>query len=80
MKTQILFGTMALVAGSLLAADSNPQDAVKAAAKGLGEKDNYSWKTSIEFGGNEVGPLQAKPKRVAPHSSPSRAATRAWTP
>jgi hypothetical protein len=65
MKTQILFGTMALVAGSLLAADSNPQDAVKAAAKDLGGKDNYSWKTSIEFGGNEVGTIVGKTEKGA---------------
>jgi hypothetical protein len=43
MKDKILFGTIALLAGSLLAADSNPQDAVKDAAKQLGAKDNYGW-------------------------------------
>ena len=63
MKENILFGAITLLAGSLLAAYSNPQDAVKDAAKQLGEKDNYSWKTSIEFGGNEVGTIQGKTEK-----------------
>src|SRR5208283_3314203 len=60
MRQNILFGAITLLAGSLLAADSNPQDAVKDAAKSLGAKDNYSWKTAIEFGGNEVGTIEGK--------------------
>jgi hypothetical protein len=63
MKQNILFGAITLLAGSLLAADSNPQDAVKDAAKSLGSKDNYSWKTTIEFGGNEVGTIQGKTEK-----------------
>jgi hypothetical protein len=63
MKQNILFGAMALLAGSLLAADSSPQDAVKDAAKSLGAKDNYSWKTSIDFGGDMVGTIDGKTEK-----------------
>jgi hypothetical protein len=55
MKRNILFGTIALLAGSLLAADSNPKDAVKNAAKKLGAAANYSWKQTIESPGGGFG-------------------------
>jgi hypothetical protein len=45
MKRNILFGIVAMLAGSLLAADSSPKDDLKAAAKKLG--DNYSWKSTV---------------------------------
>jgi len=48
MKTKLLFGISILVASSLLAAES--KDEVTAAAKKLGQKDNYSWKTTLDFG------------------------------
>ena len=63
MKQNVLFGAITLLAGSLLAADSTPQDAVKDAAKSLGAKDNYSWKTTIEFGGTEAGTIQGKTEK-----------------
>jgi hypothetical protein len=63
MKENVLFGAIALLAGSLLAADSNPQDAVKDAAKSLGAKDNYSWKTTIDFGGDTVGTIEGKTEK-----------------
>ena len=47
MKRNTLFTAMALLAGSLLAADSSPKDDVASAAKKLGEKPNYSWKTTV---------------------------------
>lgn len=53
MKTRILFGAMALIASSVLAADSGAKDEIKAAAKKLG--DNYSWKTTIENAGGGGG-------------------------
>lgn len=62
MKKQILIGAVALVASSLLAAD-DPKDAVKAAAKSLGDKSNYSWTTAIEWGGNPVGNVQGKSEK-----------------
>ena len=43
-KKSILSGILALVAGSLLAADSTTKDDVKAATKALA--DNYSWHTT----------------------------------
>lgn len=48
MKKNLLISTIVLVAGSLLAADS---DDVKNAAKKLAEKGSYSWTTTIETGG-----------------------------
>src|SRR5205823_1393100 len=47
MKTIILFSTIATITGALLAADSTPKEAVQAAAGKLGEKANYSWKTTV---------------------------------
>ncbi len=62
MKKQILISAVALVASSLLAAD-DPKDAVKAAAKSLADKSNYSWTTSVEWGGNAVGSWQGKTEK-----------------
>jgi hypothetical protein len=45
MKTTALFTGLVLFTGSLLAAD--PKDEAAAAAKKLGEKPNYSWKTTV---------------------------------
>ena len=47
MKTTILSAMIALTAGSLIAADSNLKDEISNAAKALGEKANYSWKTTV---------------------------------
>src|ERR1035441_2051902 len=44
MKKHILFGTMALLASSLLIANAAHKDDVTAAAKKLADKDNYAWK------------------------------------
>src|SRR2546430_11024774 len=44
MKKSILFSAVTLIAGTLLAADS---DDVKAAAKKLAGQSNYSWKTTV---------------------------------
>jgi len=63
MKEKILFGAITLLAGSLLAADSNPQDAVKDAAKSLGEKSNYSWTTTIDLGGDMTGTIEGKAEK-----------------
>ena len=48
MKTKILVGILTTVTASLLAADSKEE--VTAAAKNLGQKENYSWKTTLDFG------------------------------
>ena len=56
MKGQMLFGTLALLAGTLLAADSAPKDEVTAAAKRLADSDNYAWKRTTEnAGGSQSG-------------------------
>jgi hypothetical protein len=51
MRKHILFGTMALLAGSLLAANAAPKDDITAAAKKLADKDNYAWKQTTENAG-----------------------------
>ncbi len=47
MKRTVLFGLTALVASSLLGADSTSKDDITNAVKKLGEKANYSWRTTI---------------------------------
>lgn len=49
MKRNLMIGTLALLAGSLVAAD--PKDDVLNAAKSLAAKDNYSWKQKTENAG-----------------------------
>jgi len=45
MKTNILAGLSVLIAGTVLAAETSPKDAVLAAAKKLGDTQNYAWKS-----------------------------------
>lgn len=47
MKKQIALIALASFAGSLFAADSSAKDEVTNAARKLGEKVNYSWKTTV---------------------------------
>src|SRR5881396_1935289 len=61
MKKNALFGTLALVAGSLIAADSGPKDDVKAAAAKLAAKSNYGWKTTVEAAGGGGGGGRFRP-------------------
>src|SRR5712671_439600 len=60
MKRQFVFGTMIMVAGSLLAADA--KDEVKSAAKKLADAGGYSWKTTVEGGNAQFrpGPTEGK--------------------
>jgi hypothetical protein len=63
MKKSMLISSMALLAGSLLAADSSPKDNVIAAGKKLADGGNYSWKTTQDFGPNSQftpGPTEGK--------------------
>ena len=56
MKRHMMFSTLALLAGSLLAADAAPKDDVTAAAKKLADQDNYAWKrTTEDAGGGRSG-------------------------
>src|ERR1041384_6786483 len=48
MKKNISLGAIVLVAVSVLAADSDPKDEVKSAAKKLASAGGYSWKTTVE--------------------------------
>lgn len=47
MTKHLLIYAASLMAASLNAADSSPKDEIQAAAKKLGEKANYSWKTTV---------------------------------
>lgn len=63
MKRNIMFGAAALLAGSLIAAEPSPKDDITSAAKKLGEKANYSWKTTIvvpEDSPFKPGPTEGK--------------------
>jgi hypothetical protein len=66
MKTHILGAAAFLFAGALLAADSNPKDDVISAAKKLGEKPNYSWKSTVavpESAQFKPGPSEGKTEK-----------------
>src|SRR5262249_15873967 len=58
-------GAIVLLAGPLLAADA--KDEVTAAAKKLAAKDNYSWKSTQDFGANSQfpapGPAEGKTQK-----------------
>lgn len=43
MKRTLAIGTMVLIAGTLLAADTTPKDEITAAAKKLGDATSYAW-------------------------------------
>jgi hypothetical protein len=61
MKRNLMFASLALLAGSLFAADSSPKDDVKAAAKTLAGKSNYAWKTTVAVEGGGGGGGRFRP-------------------
>lgn len=66
MKSNILFSATILMAGSLFAADPGPKDDITNAAKKLGEKANYSWKTTVvvpEGSRFRPGPTEGKTEK-----------------
>ena len=66
MKKNLLFGTMALLAGSLMAADSSPKDDVKSAAAALGSQTNYTWQATVEVPADaqfKPGPTDGKTEK-----------------
>ena len=66
MKKNLLFGMMALLAGSLLAADSSPKDDVKNAAAALGSQTNYTWRATVEVPADspfKPGPTDGKTEK-----------------
>jgi len=63
MKKNMLFGALALLAGSLFAADSSPKDDVIAAAQKLDATAGYSWHTTVvvpEDSQFKPGPTEGK--------------------
>ncbi|PWU10473.1 MAG: hypothetical protein C5B50_25570 [Verrucomicrobia bacterium] len=63
MKRNLLIGTIALLAGSLLQASASPKDELTTAAKKLADKDNYSWKQeTVNAGGGGFGAGAGKGK------------------
>ena len=66
MKKQILVLGLAGLAGSLLAAETSAKEEVINAAKKLGEKPNYSWKTTVvvpESAQFKPGPSEGKAEK-----------------
>lgn len=59
MKRNALMATLLMLAVSLTAAESGPKDEVANAAKKLGDANNYSWKSTVEFG-NFTGTTDGK--------------------
>jgi hypothetical protein len=62
MKRMTVFSLATLTAASLLAAESDPSEAVKSAATKLGQQASYSWKTTTEFG-NFTGTSEGKTQK-----------------
>jgi hypothetical protein len=63
MKKNIVFSVLALTAGSLIAADSNPKDDIIGAAQKLAAAASYSWKQTVvvpESAQFKPGPSEGK--------------------
>jgi hypothetical protein len=68
MKALPLLACLLAASGHLFAADAGPKDELKAAAKALGDKPNYSWKSNVENaggggGGRMGGPTEGKTEK-----------------
>jgi len=66
MKNCVLVGVATLFSLSILAADSGPKEEVTNAAKQLGEKENYSWRTTVkvpESAQFRPGPTEGKTEK-----------------
>jgi hypothetical protein len=66
MRKNLLLGIFTLVAGSLIAADSSPKDAVISATTALGSEANYSWHSAVASpggGGRFNGPTDGKTEK-----------------
>jgi len=66
MKKSILFLTITALTGAVFAGESSPKDDVTSAAKKLGEKANYSWKTTVvvpESAQFKPGPTEGKTEK-----------------
>ena len=63
MKQALIIGLIGLLARTLTAADSSPQDKIVSATKQLVGKSNYSWTMSSKEGDGSpgrVGPIDGK--------------------
>jgi hypothetical protein len=61
-----VIGIIGLLARTLFAAESSPQDKIIGAAKQLGEKPNYSWTTTMKEGDGSpgrIGPIEGKAEK-----------------
>jgi hypothetical protein len=65
MKRTIAFAVACLMAASIAAANSPPQDEVVNAAKRLAAASNYTWKTTVEIAGGRFrpGPTEGKTEK-----------------
>jgi hypothetical protein len=66
MKKNLLLGIFTLVAGSLIAADSNPLATVTNAAAALDSQPNYSWHSTVEVPPDaqfKSGPIDGKTEK-----------------
>jgi hypothetical protein len=69
MKTHILSGVAVLLASSLFATESTPNENVVAAAKALADKASYSWTTTVvvpESSRFKPGPTEGKTEKDGP--------------
>jgi hypothetical protein len=63
MHKALIVGLVGLLAHTLTAADTTPQDKVAKAAKVLAEKPNYSWTATVKEGDGSpgrIGPIEGK--------------------
>jgi hypothetical protein len=66
MKRLLFLAALGLVATSLVAADADPQSEIKAAARKLADKPNYSWTSTPRSEGNlpfRVSPTEGKSEK-----------------
>jgi hypothetical protein len=66
MNRALVIGLIGLLAHTLSAADSSPQDKLNNAAKQLGDKPNYSWTTTMKEGDGSpgrLGPIEGKAEK-----------------
>lgn len=66
MKKKLVFSAALLLAGAIFTANASPKEEVAVAAKKLADKDNYSWKATMDFGANspfQPGPTEGKTEK-----------------
>ena len=66
MKQALIIGLIGLLAHTLSAADSSPQEKITNATKQLGGKPNYSWTTTTKEGdgSSRIGPIEGKAEKA----------------